>query len=318
MCNVVGAVPYRDSMRQRPDNPEGKCQLDHDRLPAELPTDPAERRSALYEAGLCDVCQMFGATGWRRQFRISIDGRKLAPDGPLGTRAARRSYSTRDAHGKVQEKVPKWYFKPQARGGSLRIHLVPVGSEDVSRIVAGLLQFVADWAALGARSQLGFGVVHLPERVDGRSLYDRIALAAGDQASHYGGLPSLGNLFFARVTAPNGDWEAVLDLKYDLRQLLAGSTRRRLRHSLFGTAARDQRLACKVKVSAPHGDPPVMRIWGWVPDGDQPTSSVPAIYSLLKSIDTSLTWRELSSPRDTVREHRDPLEFLADLLEVTS
>jgi len=316
VCNTVGGVPYRPSNRRQPDNPKGKCQLDSDHLPARLPTDPAERRGVLYEAGLCDVCQMFGTTGWRRRFRISVDGSTLHPEGPRGALAASRSYTYTDRHGNVQNNVPKWYFKSQAFGGPLQIHLVSIGDEDVAPIIAGLLQFIADWSALGARPQLGFGVVRLRERVDSRPLYDRLALAASNnRVSYYDRLPSLNNLFFARIAAPSNDWKEVLNLKYDLRQLFAGTATRELRHSLFGTTE-DHHRASKIKISAPYGDPPVMRIWGWVPTGDQPESSIPIIHSHLSGVDPNLTWRELNSARDTVHRHTEPLEFLADLLEV--
>jgi CRISPR-associated protein Cmr1 len=250
---------------------------------------------------------MFGTTGWRRRFRISIDGSNLRSEGPEGALAARRK--------NAQGKAPKWYFKTQALGGSLQVRLIPVGDEDVTPIIAGLLQFIADWSALGARPQLGFGVVHLQERAVGQPLYNRLALTASNRALSSNNLPSLENIFFARIAAPSSDWKEVLDLRYDLRQLFAGNINRKLRHSLFGTVS-GQRRASKVKVSAPYGSPPAMRIWGWVPEDNRPRSSIPTIHTHLLSVDSDLTWRELDSKRDTEAVYTEPLEFLADLLEV--
>jgi CRISPR-associated protein Cmr1 len=309
VCNPMGSAPYRPGNRRQPDNPNGKCQVDSDHLPSTLPNDLTERRQALYEAGLCDACQIFGTTGYRRRFRLSVDGSKLGRDGPPAKLSADRT--------NTQGKRPTWYFKTQALAGSLQVQLIPIGDEDVTPIIAGLLQFIADWAALGARPQLGFGVISLPERVNRQPLDGRLAMVASSaRPSHYDNLPSLHNLFFARLQAPSQDWKEVLNLKYDLRQLFAGTANRNLRHSLFGTVKGDRR-ASKVKISAPYGNPPAMRLWAWVPARDQPQTSIPTIYTHLLKLDPNLTWRELNSSRDTVQQHSQPLEFLADLLEVT-
>jgi CRISPR-associated protein Cmr1 len=309
VCNPMGSAPYRPSNRRQPANPNGKCQVDSDHLPSTLPKDLIERRQALYEAGLCDVCQIFGTTGWRRRFRLGVDGSKLGRDGPPAKLSADRT--------NTQGKRPTWYFKTQALAGSLQVQLIPIGDQDVTPVITGLLQFIADWSALGARPQLGFGVVSLPERVDRQTLYDRLALVdSSTRLADYGNLPALHNLFFARLQAPSQDWKEVLNLKYDLRQLFAGTASRELRHSLFGTVRGDRR-ASKVRISAPYGNPPVMRVWGWVPTRDQPLTSIPTIHTHLSKLDPNLTWRELNSSRDTVQQHSQPLEFLADLLEVT-
>lgn len=39
-----------------------------------------DKRQQLRDAGLCDVCQVFGATGWKRRFRLIILETDVYPD----------------------------------------------------------------------------------------------------------------------------------------------------------------------------------------------------------------------------------------------
>jgi len=98
---------------------------------------------ALHAANLCDVCQVFGATGWRRRFNLSIinDNTELTWKGEmLNVRPPDRS------HG---------WFLSAGRVGSftLKIH----GDSDVIARLASLLLFLEEWGAIGAKSQLGYG-----------------------------------------------------------------------------------------------------------------------------------------------------------------
>ncbi|MGQ9775568.1 type III-B CRISPR module RAMP protein Cmr1, partial [Chloroflexus sp.] len=45
----------------------GTCRFDAEQYAA---SKAADERQRLRDAGLCDVCQVFGATGWRRRFRV--------------------------------------------------------------------------------------------------------------------------------------------------------------------------------------------------------------------------------------------------------
>lgn len=53
------------------DPSQGKCVFDAKKYQE---SKAADERHRLRDAGLCDVCQIFGATGRRRRFRIAQDG----------------------------------------------------------------------------------------------------------------------------------------------------------------------------------------------------------------------------------------------------
>ena len=48
---------------------KGKCSFD---ARAYNQSKAEDERQRLRDAGLCDVCQIFGATGWKRRFRLEI------------------------------------------------------------------------------------------------------------------------------------------------------------------------------------------------------------------------------------------------------
>ena len=52
---------------------EPKCSFGEEKYRKSRATDERQR---LREAGLCDVCQAFGATGWARKFRLQVVGGK--------------------------------------------------------------------------------------------------------------------------------------------------------------------------------------------------------------------------------------------------
>jgi len=292
----------------------GSCLLDPNvKLPNPLPADPAARRTLLHNTGLCDVCQLFGATGWRRRFRLIVDdhGMRKSSVWQGEVVAGGRSYVRPNAPPNTSPKTPKWYFKDGAREGAFDITLVPFG-QDATPLAAALLQFMADWAAIGARAQMGMGVAALAERVSTQPLYDQLALVQGTQ--RYRDLPHLENMFFARIHAPSGQREEMARMRYDLRRLFEKS--QPVRHALFGTV-RGQRKGSKIKVSGPYGDPPEMRIWGWAAPQENPTASFDAIYAKLHTIDPQLTWRQMNCTHDSKCNHTTPLAFIADLLELT-
>lgn len=98
------------------------------------------------------VSLVFGATGWRRRFRLLVDGgvpksipsvvtitETCAPDAP---------HTSRWYYGKSRElgiSVP---------AGEIKLRILPTQGFD-PMCIGGLLQFIADWGALGAKAQLG-------------------------------------------------------------------------------------------------------------------------------------------------------------------
>jgi CRISPR-associated protein Cmr1 len=193
--------------------------------------------------------------------------------------------------------------------------------------IGGLIQFIADWAALGARPQMGFGVIQVvddslkPIRLDTQPLYGWITTTAGSQ--RYPALPSLQNIFLSQIqtkdSSPSFTEQDTFKLKYDLRRLFASN--QLLRHFIMGTT-KDGLIAAKVKISRSYDNGKLMRVWGWIPEeanlyknGWNREKIVDAIHQHLKTNYTLQVWREMNSMRDTETPSIDnPQTFLHGLL----
>lgn len=293
-----------------------KCGFDAKKYRESTATDERQR---LRDACLCDVCQVFGTTGWKRRFRIEVVDQRVKPTSLPEVVRAQRSYKVNG-----RENTPTWWLwakdarndqKPREGSFSLRIeNLFP---DFDPQIIAGLIQFLVDWTAIGARAQLGFGVVKTDVgRLDVRPLYKWLTAVKG--SSRYPELPSLQNIFLARVQVSNTTNQEPFNLKYDLRRLFANDED--LRHFIMGTV-KGNRMAAKVKMSWPYGNG-LMRVWGWVPEeadvyknGWNRDKVVDTIYRHLKKNYTLQVWREMNSPRDTVTpDNNDAEAFLRSLL----
>lgn len=94
--------------------------------------------------GLCDVCQMFGATGWRRRFSMQITA-ETSPawkddNHPLNIRP----------YGRIRG----WYLQP-GQIGTITIHLT--GDLQTRQKLKAAFLFMEKYGNLGARPQLGYG-----------------------------------------------------------------------------------------------------------------------------------------------------------------
>lgn len=99
-------------------------------------------------AGLCDVCQVFGATGWRRRFQLRVGGMVQnawhPPQAGLQVCPPNRSRG--------------WFLPPGYVGDlELRLH----GDDSALNRLAALLLFLEDHGAIGAKPQLGYGVFQI-------------------------------------------------------------------------------------------------------------------------------------------------------------
>ena len=97
---------------------------------------------ALTEATICPVCQLFGCTGWKRQFQLTLQKDSTRPGWStlaiLNIRPPDRS---------------RGWFLPAGRVGSLsyRLH----GPQ--ANTILNLLHSLAEWGTIGAKPQLGYG-----------------------------------------------------------------------------------------------------------------------------------------------------------------
>lgn len=279
-----------------------------------------DERACLRDAGLCDVSQIFGATGWRRRFRLDVHDNTSPERSVAAEIHAQRAYTDRNG----KSRTPAWYFpknlQEKPRSGQLTIKIQSLAQDFQPEIMAGLVQFISDWTAIGARAQMGFGVIEpVNNRLDTQSLYNWLVTTVGSET--YPRLPSLQNIFLARIHKPNATDQDTFNLKYDLRQLFSND--RNLRHFVMGTV-QGGRMAAKVKISRPYGND-LMRVWGWIPEkANVYTSSwsrhtvVDAIHQHLQTNYVLQVWREMKSTRDTVAPNTsDAQVFLRSLLGLT-
>jgi CRISPR-associated protein Cmr1 len=280
----------------------------------------SDKVGRLRDAGLCDVSQIFGATGWRRRFRLEIQDNTIPDNTTLAEIQAQCSYTSRDG----KTRIPTWYFQSRPRSGNFVIRIQSLHPDFHPEIIAGLIQFVADWAAIGARPQMGFGVIEPAiERFGTKTLYDRLITMAGNQS--YPDLPSLRNIFLAQIKPKSANLlfseQTTFSLKYDLRRLFADD--RKLRHFIMGTVE-GGRMAAKIKVSRPY-EPGLMRVWGWIPEKSDAFTPAWTRARVLDAIHQHLSthyelhvWREMSSPRDSeVPGSKDTKAFLSNLLRLS-
>lgn len=295
------------------DPSQGGCLFDAEKYAKSKATDKCQRQR-LREAGLCDVCQVFGATGWRRRFRLTIVDATV-PDNSVRPRIR----VEKDQH------TSTWYFpenqNDKPRSGTLTLLIQSLDSDFEPEIIAGLIQFIAEWAAIGARAQMGFGVIELADgRTDTQPFYNWVVSSAGSKP--YPDLPSLRNIFLARIAPKDSGQfsdQDTFNLKHDLRRLFADN--QQVRHFIMGTV-RGQRIATKVKMSRPYDNGREMRVWGWIPEqanvcqGSWDRNAVvKAIHQHLQTHYNLQVWREMNSARDSVTPNNgDAKTLLGSLL----
>lgn len=281
------------------------------------------------DSGICEACRVFGTTGWRRRFRLTVIDDEQLRDQPVGDIVSSRG--------------AKWFFdgsqgvannpalktdKPKVGPFTLRLDDLDsrAGADHFDlQVIAGLLQFMADWAGIGARNQMGFGRFRiLGERQDTRPLYDY--LVARHDTENDLPLPSLKDFFFAVAHSRTNDKREAFDLKADLRALFItpGNPQRdrAMRHYIMGIAAKDEDMAAKVKMSWPIDRE--LRVWGWLPsmpDRYRPNWSREAVGDAIRDelrANWQLSqWHEVDTPRNThLDEHAGMRELLRYLLRL--
>lgn len=145
---------------------------------------------ALDKAGICDPCKLFGATGWRRRFRLEVKAQaEPAWPGaqPLNIKPFGRT---------------RGWFLPDGWLGT--VTLILGGDSDALDRVTALVRFLQIWGSLGSRPQLGYGVFHT---VEGDRPFPTVEWEPlGDSA--IGSLPDLRSFTFfkLRFDPTERDW----------------------------------------------------------------------------------------------------------------
>ncbi len=113
--------------------------------------DEAERRQYLRNAGLCDVSQIFGATGWKQRFHLTVIEEKLDWQPSVRLKIT------------PPDRTRGWFLNPGWLGTlHMRLHS---DAETLAKLHT-LLRFVEAWGSLGARPQLGYGAFRILEIKD--------------------------------------------------------------------------------------------------------------------------------------------------------
>jgi CRISPR-associated protein Cmr1 len=240
--------------------------------------------------GLCDVCRVFGATGWARRFKLRIEEATLRPIRPQGSSTGKEGnliFTVRSASTNGHDS--RWYLPGNPLSGHIELKIIPTSpilSKEQDAIfdlsdIGALFQFIADWASLGAKPQMGMGVVELVERRPLTPLIDhlkqliRTHTQQGDiKQAVDETLPCLQNMFFAAVDIPSTSVLETFKIKYDLRAALRDRKREDprfdddLRHMVMGYVRGNDRWGAKIMISYPYTNGKV-RLWGWIPELNQ-------------------------------------------------
>lgn len=261
--------------------------------------------------GLCDVCKIFGATGWQRRFRLIIHETQMQPQSVTHPMKANRLYQNRQG----KNIAPTWYFPNSPQGGKFLIEVKSLSPMFSGELVQGLIQLAIDWTALGSRTQMGFGVTELISKRLITNPFNHLRLAGSGSSNN---LPSLQNMFFTLIQKKNITDQETFNLKYDLRRLFADN--KDVRHFVMGTVQGD-RIAAKIHMSRPYANG-VIRVWGWVPveadvwnDKWNRDGVLTKIKNYLASNYALITWREFNNARDLNHQYPDIREFLYSLWE---
>lgn len=255
---------------------------------------------------VCDVCRIFGATGWARRFRIILtDETKLQYRDPrkpwehnvdplkqitFEVSYRREQQILLDARKRqIKKEPPKWYLKGAPLFGSIGMKVMATGPKEPEspeqfqlKVIDSLFQFIEEWGSLGAKPQMGLGIVQITSPRDREDLlkylYDFVVQDINDHVAMRQkkgievpkpnpDLPSLQNMFFAQINTHATSIHETFDLKNELRDEVfrESYTMRELRHQVMGYAGGKDPIGAKVLMSYPN-DKGIIRMWGWLPE----------------------------------------------------
>jgi len=169
---------------------KNKCRFNVDKY-NEAKKQGKNKNKSLDDAGLCDVCKIFGATGWKKQFNLSIsrDETNSAWEGDaINIRPPQRS------HG--------WFLQPGRTG---RFGIFMQGEHEEIGKLCSLFLFLESWGAIGTKPQLGYGVFNIINRDEVEKKAIRLSASGNEDKKN---LPNLGHwLFFrCRFKQSRRDW----------------------------------------------------------------------------------------------------------------
>jgi len=189
--------------------------------------DPSRHRCPDKDGNYCDVCRIFGATGWKRRFRVKIIDKSEKVF--LGENVLIPSGHIHD--NRYKKRAGGWYIVPgnlsissPAKGeASLEF---PTLTQDLKREVFLALMLIERWGGLGAKQHLGYGTVEFFEQTDGEWKPLKSVIQSNVSGKSYrGSLPALNNLFFAKVRFKTRDenwWNKFAEIESAFRRNVNG------------------------------------------------------------------------------------------------
>jgi CRISPR-associated protein Cmr1 len=142
------------------DNPQYRCQFDGEAYQKSF-QDGHDKNKAL-QAGLqnvCPICRLFGCTGWKRRFELSaiVAPNQLTPFWLVTLDQPR--------------KFNHWWLSQVFKTDNSNVYLghLPLktrfirGYEHYEDVLRSLLSLMADYGAIGAKAQYGFGQFTYPD-----------------------------------------------------------------------------------------------------------------------------------------------------------
>jgi CRISPR-associated protein Cmr1 len=160
----------------------------------------------------CSACLIFGATGLRRLFRMEMGGgSRLFDGGAINIRPDKRNRG--------------WYLG-SGLVGEICLKTIALDKDFHENLVLIPLTTATIWAGIGAKTQHGYGVVELKDRVDlnfdefKKGIEEKITakdrLSSMNMIERKGSnkdLPNIKEMFFAKVQfeVQNGDWWKKVD-----------------------------------------------------------------------------------------------------------
>ncbi len=161
----------------------------------------------------CTACLIFGATGLRKAFKIELKG---------GTRVFAGGALNIKPNGRNRG----WYLGSGIIG-DIELRIVPLVNEFDPVLILLPLKIASDWGAIGAKIQLGYGVVEMNssiaanyelfktalDKINSKERLDKMGIGLRNSTNTTENLPDIKEMFFAKVQfeVNNSDWWKKVD-----------------------------------------------------------------------------------------------------------
>ncbi len=136
------------------------CQLDEKKIQIPDSNTPAQWKTALNKAGLCDVCQLFGATGWKRRFKFSISDYYQLP--------IKKNIQLTSGHIKCPKKgrhrFGGWFFNADSKFcDEADLQFIDLFNYPDIEVLKIPLKLISDFGGFSQKSGAGYGVSEISE-----------------------------------------------------------------------------------------------------------------------------------------------------------